>query len=104
MAHQADSAAIIGYGTYKNTSATLAGTTTLALLCGLSALPATCKGFDLKVVSGTIYVENDGTTADADSMPFAEGEKWQVRNSREMCLVLRFFADALGDVRIALIS
>lgn len=104
MAHQTDSAAIIGYGTYVNTSATLVGTTSLAALCGLSALPATCKGFDLKVESGTIYVENDGSVADANTMPFKDGEKWQVRNSREMCGLLRFFADAAIDVRVALIS
>jgi hypothetical protein len=100
MTNQTHAAALGGLGTTKNSGATLASST-LATVTG-AALPAFCKHADIRIVTGTVYIENDGTAADANAMPFTEGEKFQVRNSEAMLSQLRFFADAAYDMRIAL--
>lgn len=102
-APQTHSAAMGGLGTIKNAGATLASAT-LATVIGV-ALPTDLQNADIRIVSGTVYIENDGTAADADSMPFEAGEKWQIRHcpgTEGLLTQLRFFADAAYDMRIAL--
>ena len=102
-AMQTHSAAMGGLGTVKNNGATLASAT-LATVLGF-ALPSDLQHVDIRIVTGTVYIENDSTAADANSMPFDEGEKWQIRHcpgTEGMLTQLRFFADAAYDMRITL--
>lgn len=107
MSRQTHSAAMEGFGTKKSAAANLASTTLQALLISLGYTAAQLLGVkhvDIKVISGTVYIENDGTTADADSaMDFEAGEKWQIRNCEYMILnQITLFADAAFVMKIAL--
>lgn len=97
------SAAVDGLGTFKSAAANLAGTSDLLTVLGLTAFPAGFYGsFDIKIVTGTVFVENDATAADANVMPLDAGEKWEIRNCNAMASKLRFFANAAYDMRITL--
>jgi hypothetical protein len=100
MAQQTHSAGMEGAGTTKSEAANLASSS-LATVTG-AALPALCKHADIRIVTGTVYIENNGTAANANSMPFEAGEKWQIRNCQAMLANLRFFADVAYDMRITL--
>lgn len=73
---------LAGAGTYK-----LAGSNGLAdesLLAALAigAWPAGFVGsFDIKIVSGPVYMTTDGTAATANAMQWDAGEKREARNS-----------------------
>ncbi|MGA7617027.1 MAG: hypothetical protein WBX15_17795 [Thermoanaerobaculia bacterium] len=96
-------AATIGLGTYTTSAAALAGTTTLADLCGLAALPDGCSDAEIQVTAGTVYRNNDGTDADANDMPMSAGDVFQVNNSSWLLSQqLRFFADAQCTIVVAL--
>lgn len=98
------SAAVDGLGTFKSAAASLVDSSLLTVL-GLTAFPAGFYGrLDIRILSGTVYIENDGTTADANTMPFEAGEKWEIANCAAMAGKLRFFANAAYDMRIALFS
>lgn len=97
-------AAVDGLGTYKSSGANLADSPLLTIL-GLTAFPQGFYGaLDIRVVTGTLFVENDGTAADANVMQFDAGEKWEVRNCASMASKIRAFANAAYDIRITLYS
>lgn len=107
MALQTHSAAMLGLGTVKSAAANLANTTLYALLISLgytAVVLERVKHADIKVISGTVYIENDGTTATADNaMDFEAGEKWQVRNCAGMLQTqVTLFADAAYVMKISL--
>jgi hypothetical protein len=103
MAIQTHAAGMEGLGTYLVDAASLASST-LGVAIGV-ALPDGCKHADIKVITGTLFIENDGTAATADAaMDFEEGEKYQIRNSRALIEDLRLFAAAAIRVKVALFS
>lgn len=91
-------------------SATLKATIEAALVAAGStqaaaeAITARMKHADMKIVTGTLYMEDDGTTADANSMPYEVGEKREIRNCRELLKAAKLFASAAYDVRVELYS
>jgi hypothetical protein len=107
MAIQTQSASMEGFGTVKSAAGSLANTTLKALLIALGYTAENLIGVkhaDIKVISGTVYIENDGTAATANNaMDFEAGEKWQVRNCEWMILEqITLFADAAYVMKIAL--
>lgn len=95
-------AARLGRGTFKSAGASLAGTTDFATLIG-TALPDDAKHATFYVLTGPFYINNDGTTADANDLPRAAGESAEYPNSRyQLESQLRFFAPGAYDVRIVL--
>jgi hypothetical protein len=103
MAEQVQQAAITGMGTTKAAGAgPLVGTTNILTLLGVTALPAYCKGADFQVIAGPLYIENDGTTADANCIMVDVGQIYPVRNGGAYLSQLRFYCAGAYDVRIAL--
>ena len=104
MAEQFLEASQLGFGTYKY-SGTPNNITLRAVLvaAGLATVPEDVSGFDLYIVSGTSYFENDGTAASADSMPLdGPGPALRVRNAKHALDKFTFFAAAAVEFRIAL--
>lgn len=100
-------ASLGGKGTIKLSGAgALASTTLRALLLANGYTADTLlnvKNADIKVITGTIYIENDGTDADANSMPFDVGEKWEIRNCEYLIhQQIRIYAAAAYDFRVTL--
>lgn len=95
-------AARLGRGTYKSAAGSLAGTTSFETLIGVT-LPEDAKHATLYVVTGPLYVNNDGTDADANDFPLATGATIAYPNCRyQLESQLRFFAADAYDVRIVL--
>ena len=93
MASQTHKHQEAGLGTVKSSGANLAST-------GLPGLPATAIHCLIYVDTGTLYVENDSTAADADVLPVKAGAVATIKNSlpSEMAKY-RVFADAAYDAR-----
>ena len=94
MAEQVLEAAETGLGTIKSAGASIASS-------ALPSLPATAKHVVINVVSGTLYIENDGTAADANALAVVTGASVTVKNSRTMLEAMRIFADAAYDARFS---
>lgn len=80
----------VGCGTVKSAGANLAS-------AGLPSLPATAENVLIIMVDGTLYIENDGTAADANCLPITTG--MQVYSNREEIAKIRVFADDVYDAR-----
>lgn len=96
MAEQFHEAAEVGLGTVV-LSGTLASQT-------LPSVPSTAKHALVFVSSGTLYVENDGTEADANAMPYgASGVStyFVVKNSQQLLSEIRIFSSAAVTVIVA---
>lgn len=107
MAQQVHQAAIVGFGTTKIAGAgALTDRTLLAALTAvdptITAFPDSCKGCDIVVVTGPVYIENDGTAANADCVPVESGQTYPIRNARELMTKLHLFAPGAHDIRVAL--
>jgi hypothetical protein len=95
-------AAAVGFGTTRLTAGgALAGGSLLAAL-GLSAFPAGVTGCDILVMSGTLYVENDGTIADATVDQLGAGERYRIRNGLALMQKLRIATAGAYDLRVVL--
>lgn len=93
MASQTHEHQEAGLGTVKSAGANLAST-------GLPGLPATAIHCLIYVDTGTLYIENDGTDADADSLPIKAGAVATAKNSLGTELAkYRVFANAAYDAR-----
>ena len=100
MAEQVHQAARVGLGTYKSAGAALASSS-LESIVG-TALPDECKHLTIYVETGTLYIENDGTAADANVLPLKASGSASYPNSPAEIRALRFFADANYDARFVL--
>jgi hypothetical protein len=98
MAEQVHEAAIEWQGTVKSAAASLASSS-LATVWG-AALPDGAKHADIYVVTGPLYVENDGTAADANAIPLATGDTLRIRNNATLLGELRIYAAAAYDIRV----
>lgn len=97
-------AARIGLGTYKSAAANLASSSLETILGAVAwaVVTDTVRHLTVYVVSGTLYVENDGTAADANCLPVGAGGSVSYPNSYAEITNLRFFADAAYDARFVL--
>lgn len=94
MASQTHEHQEAGLGTTISSGANLAST-------GLPGLPPTAIHCIVEVFSGTLYIENDGTDADANSLPIiGAGSVYTIKNClpSEMAK-FRVFAAAAYDAR-----
>jgi hypothetical protein len=98
------SIALKGIGTYKVTVADgLVGTTDLKTLLGLTTIPGAGpdsasrpRHADFDFTAGTVYVNVDGTAADANDRP-RTSVSWEVRECEALLWdQLRFFVAAGG--------
>jgi hypothetical protein len=104
MAEQYLEASQLGFGTYKY-SDTPNNVTLRSLLAtaGLTTVPDDVSGFDLYVVSGTAYYENDGTDASADSWPLdGPGPAARARTAKHAFDKYKFFSSGACEFRIQL--
>lgn len=96
MAIQTHAAAQVGLGTVELTG-TLASQ-------ALPSIPDRAKAAIVFVMSGTLYVENDGTVADAtNAMPYGTGgvaSGFVVENSRKMLRDIRIFSSAAVTIKV----
>ena len=101
MGQHVQAAPEVGFGTTKVAAASLASSSLLTLL-SLSSFPSGCSGFDIQVVTGTVYWDNNGSAATANSRVLSADQTLEYPNSPEILKNLRVFADAAFDIRITL--
>jgi len=102
MAEQFLEASYLGFGTKKYSGTP--NDVTLKTLCG-GAIDGDVSGFDIYVISAaaTLYFENDGSTADADTMPVeVPGLMARGRNQKSAFDRFRFFSTGACEIRIML--
>jgi len=95
-------AAATGYGTTRLTGAGALADTSLLGALGLPAFPDGVTGCDVLVLAGTLYIENDGTAADANVDQIGAGDRYRVRNSLALLKRLHVATPAAYDVRVVL--
>jgi hypothetical protein len=95
-------AAAVGFGTTRLSANPALADTTLLTALGLTAFPAGVTGCDLVVLTGTLYVENDGTAADATVDQIGVGDRYRIRNGLALMNELHIATAGAYDVRVVL--
>lgn len=108
MALQVLQAASMGFGTVKLTAGGGIADSSLAALIatalGVSALDQRITGCNLRIVAATTFFwENDGTAADANTMPMSAGDELLVpKNSWEVLHNIHILTTGNTDLRVML--
>lgn len=115
MSEQNQQASIVGFGTFQITNGgggALADVLFITALqtapgwTGGAAFPDGCKGCDIENLGpAPLYIENDGTAADATVLKIDVGQIYPVRNALALMKLMHLFCPATAggyDLRVAL--